>query len=67
MTSTVPKRDSSLYVVPREAAQLLGILVNPLKRIPPDDLPFFRIGTRGDRRYDRLDVEQYRDQRQASS
>jgi excisionase family DNA binding protein len=42
-----------------EAAELLGIHVNTLKRLPPEDLPFFRVTTRGDRRYRLTDIDDY--------
>ncbi len=38
----------------REAAEVLGIHVNTLKRWRA--IPFFRVGTRGDRRYEMADV-----------
>lgn len=40
-----------------EAAAALGIHPNTLKRMP--GLPFVRIGTRGDRRYRRADLDKY--------
>lgn len=46
-----------------EAAAFLGVHVNTLKRIDPRELPFFRIGARGDRRYDALDLRKYKGQR----
>lgn len=44
----------------QEVAELLGIHVNTVKRIPPEDLPFFRIGQRGDRRYEVAHVTRYK-------
>lgn len=41
----------------RQAAAALGIHLNTLKRIA--GLPFVRIGTRGDRRYRRADLDKY--------
>jgi len=41
----------------REAAEVLGVHVNTVKRLP---LPFFRIGSRGDRRYELRDVLAYK-------
>jgi len=38
---------------------MLSLNVNTVKRIPPTELPFYRIGTRGDRRYRPEDIEQY--------
>ena len=42
-----------------EVAMRLGIHVNTLKRIPPDELPYFRVSHRGDRRYFPEDVARY--------
>jgi len=42
-----------------EVGLWLGVCVNTVKRIPPADLPFFRIGSRGDRRYLQSDVIAY--------
>lgn len=42
-----------------EVADLLGCHRNTVKRIPPGELPFFRIGGRGDRRYRPDDVAAY--------
>lgn len=44
----------------REAAFRIGISVNTLKAIPPSELPYFRVGTRGDRRYEPSAVEAYK-------
>lgn len=46
-------------MTPREVAAFLRIHYNTLVRIPRDVLPFHRIGTRGDRRYERRDVLAY--------
>ncbi len=43
----------------REVAEILSAHVNTVKAIPPAQLPFSRIGSRGDRRYSRADVEKY--------
>ena len=42
-----------------EVARHLSIHVNTVKRIPPAQLPFFRVGERGDRRYLLDDVYDY--------
>lgn len=47
----------------REAAHLMGIHINTLKRIPPDKLPYFGFGSRGDRRYRHVDVMEYIERR----
>jgi hypothetical protein len=46
-----------------EVSNRLGTHVNTVKRIPPSELPFFRVGHRGDRRYELEDVERYIRQR----
>jgi hypothetical protein len=50
-------------ITARHAAVLLGVHINTLKRIPPDQLPYFRVGTRGDRRYHMRDVKAYMNRR----
>lgn len=47
----------------REAAVHLDVHVNTLKRIPPAELPFYRVGFRGDRRYRLDDVRAYIERR----
>jgi DNA-binding CsgD family transcriptional regulator len=42
-----------------EAAEALGVHANTLKRLPASALPYFRVGSRGDRRYRRDDVAAY--------
>jgi hypothetical protein len=42
-----------------EVAQMIGIHLNTLKKIPALELPYYRIGRRGDRRYRFGDVEAY--------
>lgn len=46
-----------------EVADRLGVHVNTVKRIPPQELPYFRIGTRGDRRYETGQVASYKRRR----
>jgi hypothetical protein len=43
----------------REVALLLGVHPNTVKRIDPEALPYFTVGARGDRRYQRDDVRAY--------
>lgn len=43
----------------REVADSLGLHVNTVKRIPPEELPFARVVARGDRRYHWADVAAY--------
>lgn len=43
----------------REVSRLLGIHANTAKRLAPKELPYFRIGNRGDRRYRLGDVRAY--------
>lgn len=47
----------------RQVADLLGCHVNTVKRIHPADLPFWRLSSRGDRRYSPADVDRYIDER----
>jgi excisionase family DNA binding protein len=47
------------WLTPTEVAERLGVHQNTVKRIPPEDLPYFRFGTRGDRRYDPADIDEY--------
>ena len=42
-----------------EASEALGVHHHTLKRIGPSELPYFRVGSRGDRRYRASDVEAY--------
>ena len=46
-----------------EVAEILGVHVNTVKRTSPKELPYFRIGKRGDRRYDPTDVIAYKEAR----
>ena len=41
----------------KDVAEWLGVHVNTVKRISESELPFFRIGPRGDRRYEPSAVE----------
>jgi hypothetical protein len=43
----------------KEVGERLGTSHRQVKTIPTGELPYFRIGTRGDRRYDPADVERY--------
>jgi len=45
---------------PREVAAWLGVHVNTVKRLGDrGDIPYYRIGSRGDRRFRREDVRTY--------
>lgn len=44
----------------QEVADYLGIHANTVKRISPEELPYVKVVSRGDRRYDPRDVERYR-------
>ncbi len=43
----------------REVASALGLSLAATKRIPPAELPYARVGARGDRRYQADDVSAY--------
>jgi hypothetical protein len=43
----------------REVALLLGLHPHTVKRLSPEELPYFRVGSRGDRRYLSSDVRSY--------
>lgn len=47
------------FLTVRQLATLLSVHVNTAKRIPPTELPYYKFGCRGDRRYDREDVAKY--------
>lgn len=47
------------HVPLREAARMLHVHANTLKRIPATELPYWRFGHRGDRRYRVADLEDY--------
>jgi hypothetical protein len=42
-----------------QAARMLGISVKMLKNLDPAELPFMRVGSRGDRRYRLTDIDRY--------
>jgi excisionase family DNA binding protein len=56
-------KSGGLWLTATEAAERLGIHNNTAKRIPPDELPYFRVAARGDRRYRLEDVEAYIERR----
>ena len=47
----------------REVCAYLGVHPNTVKRIPACELPYMRIGSRGDRRYHPDDLQAYIDRR----
>ena len=50
---------------PRDVAAWLGIHINTVKRLGDrGEITFYRIGTRGDRRYKRSDIEKFLQRRQ---
>lgn len=53
---------SGPYTAPQVAA-ILNLHVNTVKRLEPGELPYFRVGSRGDRRYRAEDVQAYIDRR----
>jgi excisionase family DNA binding protein len=46
-----------------QVAELLGVHRHTVKRIPVEELPYFRVGRRGDRRYIIEDVRRYIEER----
>lgn len=42
-----------------EVSNFLDISPNTVRRMPPEQLPYLRLGKRGDRRYRLVDVEAY--------
>lgn len=50
-----------------DVALALGVHRNSVKRIPGGELPFWRFGSRGDRRYRAADVEAYMRRRRGTS
>jgi excisionase family DNA binding protein len=46
-----------------EVAELLGVHRNTVYRMNPRELPYFRVGARGDRRYLPEDVRSYIERR----
>ena len=58
-----PKVKSEIWLSVNEAAHMLDVHNNTLKRFPPSEIPYMRIGSRGDRKYRRADVEAYIERR----
>lgn len=54
---TVATREECLTA--NEVGLWLGLHTNTVKRIPFEQLPFFRVGNRGDRRYLQASVHEY--------
>jgi hypothetical protein len=52
-------RTRNEWLSPNEVAVALGLHVNTVKRIPPEELPYFRVTSRGDRKYRIEDIEGY--------
>lgn len=52
----------------REVAERLGVHVNTVKRMGDrSEIPFYRIGPRGDRRFRPVDIEAYLEQRSSKN
>lgn len=58
-----PKTRKGKWLTANEVAVMLDIHNNTAKRISPTELPYFRVTTRGDRRYRIEDVEAYIERR----
>lgn len=52
-------RGKGRWLSPQQVADRLGVHMQTVKRIPPDELPYWRAGPRGDRKYDPADVDAY--------
>jgi len=57
--SNAPAKSRDGPLTATKAAEALGVHNNTVKRIPASELPFFRIGGRGDRRYRQQDIDAY--------
>lgn len=51
----------------KEVADILGLHPSTVKRIPPSELPYYRVTKRGDRRYRKEDVLAYLASRRTST
>jgi hypothetical protein len=63
--STWPPDARPQALTTARVALVLGVHPHTVKRIPPDELPYFRVGLRGDRRYRVADVDAYVTRRSA--
>ena len=54
-----PASPETTVLTARELGERLALSAQGVKRIPVTDLPYFTVGTRRDRRYEREDVERY--------
>jgi hypothetical protein len=61
--TTEAKQPNPDWLSALAVARYFGLHVNTIKRLPPADLPYLRIGQRGDRLYRRSDVETYIERR----
>jgi excisionase family DNA binding protein len=57
--TTKAKEPNPDWLTAMDVARYFGIHVKTVKRIPPNELPYLRIGGRGDRLYRRADVEAF--------
>ncbi len=56
----VKEHDTSrVWITAREVAIWLDVHPNTVKRLPPSELPYMKVTSRGDRRYLLDDVEAY--------
>ena len=61
--SKAPRKAESDWLSVNETAQALGLHNNTVKKIPPSELPYMRVTTRGDRKYRLDDVAAYIERR----
>jgi hypothetical protein len=57
------KPSSALWLSVNEVALMLDLHNNTVKHLPPSELPYWRAGARGDRKYSRADVLAYIEKR----
>lgn len=52
------EEQSDWYYV-RQVANILGVHIKTVKRLPPIELPYYRMSKRGDRRYRKEDIDKF--------
>lgn len=67
MTEQVAEGAAAPLLSVSELARRLGLSVQATKKIAPAELPYTRVGSRGDRRYQEGDVAAYLSKRRVES